>query len=168
MVFGLCQNALYLGLNFVALQWIQASLASIIASSMPLIVALLVGENLSAETPARLSRSVQLAALSGVPAPPAGCASFYVVAARRNEPLFINAEKNARYPHNVDAMFLAELWRVPTINGFSTFNPPDWKFADPLAADYDARVMEYAQRHKLSGLCRLDVRQAQPWTRITG
>jgi drug/metabolite transporter (DMT)-like permease len=40
-VFGLCQNALYLGLNFVAMQWIEASLAAIIASSMPLIVALL-------------------------------------------------------------------------------------------------------------------------------
>lgn len=38
-VFGICQNALYLGLNFVAMQWIEASLASIIASSMPLIVA---------------------------------------------------------------------------------------------------------------------------------
>ncbi len=41
LVFGLCQNALYLGLNFVALQWVEASLASIIASAMPLIVALL-------------------------------------------------------------------------------------------------------------------------------
>ena len=41
VVFGLCQNALYLGLNFVALQRVEASLASIIASSMPLIVALL-------------------------------------------------------------------------------------------------------------------------------
>ena len=41
VIFGLCQNALYLGLNFTALQWVEASLASIIASSMPLIVALL-------------------------------------------------------------------------------------------------------------------------------
>lgn len=41
LIFGLCQNALYLGLNFVALQWIEASIASIIASSMPLIVAAL-------------------------------------------------------------------------------------------------------------------------------
>jgi drug/metabolite transporter (DMT)-like permease len=39
-VFGICQNALYLGLNFVAMQEIEASLASIIASSMPLMVAL--------------------------------------------------------------------------------------------------------------------------------
>jgi drug/metabolite transporter (DMT)-like permease len=39
IIFGICQNALYLGLNFVAMQWIEASLAAIIASSMPLIVA---------------------------------------------------------------------------------------------------------------------------------
>ena len=38
-VFGLCQNALYLGLNFVAMQSIEASLAAIIASTMPLMVA---------------------------------------------------------------------------------------------------------------------------------
>jgi drug/metabolite transporter (DMT)-like permease len=41
VIFGICQNALYLGLYFVAMQWIEASLASIIASTMPLIVALL-------------------------------------------------------------------------------------------------------------------------------
>lgn len=41
LIFGLCQNALYLGLNFTAMQWIGASVASIIASSMPLMVALL-------------------------------------------------------------------------------------------------------------------------------
>lgn len=41
LIFGLCQNALYLGLNFVAMQWVQASVASIIASTMPLMVAFL-------------------------------------------------------------------------------------------------------------------------------
>jgi drug/metabolite transporter (DMT)-like permease len=39
VVFGVCQNALYLGLNFVAMQWVEASLAAIIASTMPLLVA---------------------------------------------------------------------------------------------------------------------------------
>jgi drug/metabolite transporter (DMT)-like permease len=39
LIFGLCQNALYLGLNFVAMHWVQASVASIIASTMPLMVA---------------------------------------------------------------------------------------------------------------------------------
>lgn len=41
VLFGLCQNALYLGLNFVAMQWVEASLAAIIAASMPLIAAAL-------------------------------------------------------------------------------------------------------------------------------
>lgn len=41
LVFGLCQNALYLGLNFTALQWVEASLAVIIAAAMPLLVAAL-------------------------------------------------------------------------------------------------------------------------------
>ena len=41
IVFGLCQNALYLGLNFVAMQTVQASVAAIVASTMPLLVAAL-------------------------------------------------------------------------------------------------------------------------------
>ena len=51
IVFGICQNALYLGLNFVAMQSIEASLASIIASVMPLAVGffgwLIFGDRLS-------------------------------------------------------------------------------------------------------------------------
>jgi drug/metabolite transporter (DMT)-like permease len=40
-VFGFCQNTLYLGLNFWAMTMVPASLAAIIASSLPLIVAAL-------------------------------------------------------------------------------------------------------------------------------
>ena len=51
IVFGICQNTLYLGLNFVAMKSIEASLASIIASVMPLAVGfsgwLIFGERLS-------------------------------------------------------------------------------------------------------------------------
>lgn len=41
VIFGLCQNAIYLGLFFIAMQRIEASFAAIIASTMPLIVAAL-------------------------------------------------------------------------------------------------------------------------------
>ncbi len=41
VVFGLCQNALYLGLFHFAMQTVQAGVAAIIASSMPLCVAAL-------------------------------------------------------------------------------------------------------------------------------
>lgn len=132
------------------------------------IVALLVAENLSAETPAQLSRAVHRTTLSAIPRPPRDCRVFYVTASRVTEPLYISEELHKLYPHNVDGMFLAELWRVPTINGFSTFNPPDWRFGDPLAADYDARVAAYARRHGLRDVCGLDVRRARPWARLGG
>lgn len=41
LVFGICQNALYLGLYFEAMQTVPASLAAITASTMPLLVALM-------------------------------------------------------------------------------------------------------------------------------
>lgn len=40
IIFGILQNAVYLGLNFVAMQTVEASAAAIIASTMPLLVAL--------------------------------------------------------------------------------------------------------------------------------
>ncbi len=52
VIFGICQNGLYLGLYFVAMQWIEAGLAAIMASTMPLAVALanrvVFGEKLAA------------------------------------------------------------------------------------------------------------------------
>ncbi|MDT1064412.1 DMT family transporter [Paracoccus sp. CPCC 101403] len=50
IIFGICQNTLYLGLNWIAMQHVEASAAAIIASMMPLIVAffgwLIYGERL--------------------------------------------------------------------------------------------------------------------------
>jgi hypothetical protein len=145
----------------------RTRLARLIQSA-PLIAAglvlLLIVENLSGETAAQLRRSEQLAALWNIPKPPQECSAFYVTASRQGEALYMNQYMNDRYPHNVDAMLLAELWRKPTINGFSTFNPPDWNFTKPQSVDYDARVKAYATRHSLHRLCRLDVRQDKPWT----
>ena len=39
IIFGFMQNAVYLGLNFTAMQWVGASVAAIIGSAMPLLVA---------------------------------------------------------------------------------------------------------------------------------
>lgn len=65
IVFGICQNALYLGLYFVAMQSVEASLAAIIASSMPLIVAL-AGWGLRGERIGPLGTAGLLAGLGGV------------------------------------------------------------------------------------------------------
>lgn len=124
-------------------------------------------EQLSSESVAQLNSADQRRDLYSVPVPPLACRSFYVVLARPHEPIYVKLELNNLYPHNVDAMFLAQYFGIPTINGFSTFNPPDWDFASPLAPDYEVRIARYAAKHRLRGLCRLDMRNASPWTIVT-
>ncbi len=130
------------------------------------VAALLLLENVTVESPAHLSRTVELAQIRAIPAPPAACKAFSVAKASATEGVYANAKTNALYPHNVDAMLLSELWRLPTLNGFSTFNPPDWNFADPSRPDYVARVRAYGDKHDLHGLCLLDMRQPQPWSMV--
>lgn len=130
------------------------------------VVALLLVEQLNGQSAARLSRSTFWTPLTTIPAPPPGCRSFYAVQTRIGEPLFINAAMHAKHPHNDDSMLLSQVWRVPTLGGYSTFQPRDWVFSDPLKPDYDARVRRYIDSHRLTGVCRLDVRDAQPWRRV--
>ncbi len=65
ILFGICQNAIYLGLNFVAMQTVEASLAAIIASSLPLLVAL-AGWLVFSETTPPLGIAGLLAGIAGV------------------------------------------------------------------------------------------------------
>jgi len=65
IVFGICQNALYLGLNFVALQSIEAGLAAIIASTMPLLVGL-AGWLFFGERIGRMGQAGLIAGIAGV------------------------------------------------------------------------------------------------------
>jgi len=61
VVFGICQNALYLGLNFEAMRTVEASLAVVVASMLPLFVAAL-GRIFLAE---RLSLVASLGLIAG-------------------------------------------------------------------------------------------------------
>lgn len=65
IIFGICQNGLYLGLNFVAMQWVEASLAAIIASTMPLLVAL-AGWLILRDAPKPLAMVGLIAGIAGV------------------------------------------------------------------------------------------------------
>ena len=127
------------------------------------VITLLLVEQLNTESAAQLSRSAYWTPLTAIPAPPAGCQSFYAVQTRVGEPLYRSAAMHAKHPHNDDSMLLAQLWRVPTLGGYSTFQPRDWVYDRPLKHDYDARVRGYIAAHRLTGVCRLDVRDAQPW-----
>jgi hypothetical protein len=128
---------------------------------------LLLAEQISFAPVAELSRAAQVAALETLPPPPPGCRAFYLVTARPGEPVYKAPALDALYPHNVDAMYLAERWRVPTLNGYSTFNPPDWDFADAKRPDYDTRVARYIAAHRLAGVCRLDARDPVKWRAVS-
>lgn len=127
---------------------------------------LLIVEQLNGARVAEVSRSQQLHDLGQITSIPALCPAFFVVSARRYTEAYKGTFDVGLYPHNVDAMLLSELWGKPTINGYSTFNPPDWDLARPTAPDYEARVAAYAQRHGIPTLCRLDARSQPQWQLI--
>jgi hypothetical protein len=58
---------------------------------------------------------------------------------------------------------LTAYFRIPTMNGFSTFNPSDWDFSNSTSPDYVARAKAYAERHNLRGVCSLDATKPEKW-----
>jgi hypothetical protein len=125
-------------------------------SPLPAIIAvMLVTEQVTLAQPIALNRSAQMAWLQPIPPPPGECRSFFVSHARPWTDL--SPDINAIYSHNTDAMFLAELFRLPTINGFSTFRPADWDFVGPERPDYADRVKTYVRAHGLEKVCALDL-----------
>ena len=120
--------------------------------------ALLLAEQLSSRAPIDLDEAEQLAMIAAVPrAALAGRPSFYVVSARTYPYPVFSPDYDRIYAHNVDAMVLSEVLNVPTVNGFSTFEPPHWDFADPLAPDYDDRVRRYAAASGIAMPTRFDL-----------
>ena len=133
-------------------------------------MSLLLLEQVQVSPPLQLDRHAQLRLLQSVPAPPAACEAFFVVAARSREaaegaapPLSAISHHFGLYRHNVDAMLLASYHNRPTINGFSSFNPTDWDFANPWKPDYLDRVRTYARRHDIKPLCGFDYRRSADW-----
>lgn len=118
-----------------------------------LVAALLILEELN--TPALgLIRKVEMERIALPSMPPAQCKAFYASGWRDQAKLASPAEF---YAHNVTAMLIAQQANIPTVNGFASFMAPDWDFASPEKADYDARVLSYASKNSVNGLCRLDL-----------
>lgn len=108
---------------------------------------------------ADLSRVEELAWLNRTPKPPRECKVFFASKAREGDD---DVDETTRlYSHNVDAGLVAEVMRIPTINGFETFLPPYWNFEDPRSNDYLDNVKEYAARYGIQGLCALDLETRQ-------
>lgn len=126
---------------------------------------LLITEQVNLSQSSDFNRKASLAFLNDVPVPPKECKSFYVLGQRHDE-FDINNTNIVfdLYPHNVDAMFIAEVFHLRTINGFSTFNPKDWDFAKNPLNTYIPRVLKYVDAHGIrQGLCEFDLNRLK-WT----
>ncbi|MRW89502.1 hypothetical protein GJ699_05850 [Duganella sp. FT80W] len=119
--------------------------------------ALLLAEQINLQPITTLDRRLLIERTSGIPAAPAECKSFFTTASPDTVDGDPSFAVGSLYPHNVDAMLIAELAHLPTINGFASFNPADWNFGAPTSPDYRLRVQAFAQAHKLDGLCELDL-----------
>lgn len=127
---------------------------------LPLLCVLLVGEQLNGRATVGVDRA-QLVGHTAAATPPAACRAFYTTQSPDSD-TGPNADfVAASLAHNIDAMVIAELVNLPTINGHASFTPPDWNFAAPARADYQQRVRAYARAHAISGLCRLDLLNLQ-------
>jgi hypothetical protein len=123
---------------------------------------LLLGE-LNTE-PLGLDRKIELNRVANIPPPPPECRSFFVTAWADQGNIPAAAFVDNLYAHNGSAMLIAQQAGIPTLNGFASFNPPDWNFGNPTSPDYADRVASYIHEHDLSFVCKLDLNKKQ-WTR---
>ena len=130
------------------------------AAGVAALAAVLLLEQANGYAPLFLDRPLELARLRSVPAPPAECRAFWVSAARA-ESRFGEAVEDP-YNHNTEAMLVASVLRLPTVNGISTFNPPGWPAGWPGQPGYEVEVGAWAAAHGLTGLCALDL-QRMAW-----
>lgn len=120
-----------------------------------MVCGLLLLEEVNVAAPLAIHRPQELARLAAVPVPPAQCKAFFSYS-DRGEPLY-GPSLDQVYSHNVDAMLIAELIDLPTVNGMSTFVPKGWDLAFQ-APDYRNRVRTFAEHHGVRQLCGLDLR----------
>lgn len=139
----------------VGMYWLALQRSRIARIGGAALCAFLVLEQLNMAAATAIDRGAATARLEAAKPYPGACRAFFVVDDR---PAAAGNASDALYRHNVEAMLLAEVLGLPTINGFSSFLPPDWAFDHPYRADYLDRVRAYARTHDIRGLCALDLR----------
>ena len=111
---------------------------------------LLIAEQINTEPSHLTRRSDLIAIFSRVGRPPATCSSFFLAnPARQERPWYVN---------QIDAMWIAELWDLPTLNGYSGWLPTDWGLG-VFDSSYLGNVRRWAlSKHISAGLCGLNLR----------
>jgi hypothetical protein len=103
-----------------------------------------------------LSRAEEMAALRSVPAS-MNCKSFYV--------LPHSLERGATI-QQVNAMLIAQVVNVPTLNGYSGWFPAGWQLYETDRPSYRSNAWRWAASHGVAdGLCEYDVARRE-WRQV--
>ena len=117
-----------------------------------LLCAVLMAEQINLAWPPVMSRAAAIAWIDAVPSPPEGCRIFYVTP-------HAGPPDRTGPQHQDDAMLLAEIKGIPTVNGYSSWFPDGWALDEPASSDYAAAVRGWADRNGITeGLCGLEPR----------
>ena len=114
------------------------------------LVVLLAVEQINTTDTSQVDRYTQSALLSLVRPVPVTCRSFYVVDSQDPTLSFFDSQ--------IDAMLISQKLSLPTINGYTAYNPTGWNLDGIGAGDYLPSVRGWADTHRVStGLCQLDL-----------
>lgn len=119
------------------------------ALGMGLLV-LALAEQFNVTTVSVLNDRAQVALLDTVTRPPAACRSFYVTDSLRPTQRF--------FEYQVDAMLISQKVSMPTLNGYTGYNPTGWGLENPGVTGYQSEVATWVVDNGIPvGLCRLDI-----------
>jgi hypothetical protein len=82
------------------------------------------------------------------------CKSFFIKEASE---IYRSRWDYFRTLYSVDAMFVSLKYSVPTLNGYSGWDPPEWHMFQPHQHDYRLAVAQWIERHHLAGTCEFDI-----------
>ncbi len=82
------------------------------------------------------------------------CQSFFV---RRASAAYAARSDSTWVLYAMDAAFVSLRAGLPTLNGYSAWTPAGWDLADPEDPTYLAGVRDWIARHRLPGVCALDL-----------
>jgi hypothetical protein len=90
------------------------------------------------------------------------CRAFFIKSA---SPAYGERPNNPWTTFHMDAIWVSLRHSIPTLNGYSAWNPPGWGIGDPRDPGYDKAVADWIKLRELSGVCAFDVegRTMTPW-----
>lgn len=123
-----------------------------------LLVTVLVLEQMNKAAGELINRHDELAILARVRPALTDCRSFFLAhPASADRPFYAN---------QIDAMAVARMQNLPTLNGYSGWSPKEWNLNDVDDLDYLANVRRWAVgRNVASHVCALDLRDGS-WSRV--